>query len=207
MTKNLYKARTSIVLYLITMVTLAGCGEGQAIEQSDHVKMSGADSVASPKEAKDNEIKPSPLAAALGETDKMMLAQAETACKATDFKPFFEALLRSAQVRVRYFNGPIRTVKGSVDAADYHFPIQIMDYSYIVRGSAERGPNEWEYVKLEFNQAQDERYRVDWVRFDPGANGNDEGATPEDDREYGPRGYLLFYPTAECWTLVEEGVE
>lgn len=186
------------------ILCLTACGGSGSTPQTgqDQPELEEASEQSVPVKAPDI-----PKPAALSETDRLMLDQAKTACKNADFKQFFEAVLRAQPVRERYFPAPIQTASRKVAVSEYRFPIQIMDYSYIVAGSEQRGPNNWEYVKLEFNQAQDERYRVDWVRVDFGPNGDDEGATPEDDREYGPRGYLLFYPTKECWTLVEEGVE
>lgn len=142
----------------------------------------------------------------LTETDRIMLEQAEKACKRDDFKSFFEAVLRSKPVRLAYFTSPILTATGKQTADRYRLPIQMLDYNYVTSDSAPKDSGEREYVQLEFNQAQDERYRVDWVRIDFGKNGNDEGETPEDDKTYGPQGYLIFKPTTECWTLVEDGV-
>lgn len=144
---------------------------------------------------------------ALTETDRIMLKQAEAACQSDEFTSFFEAAVRSRQVRARYFASPIKTETWIRSVDSYSFPFEIMDHSYVVLGSAEKDSNDWQYVQLDFNQAQDERYRVDWVRINYGPNGNDAGATPEDDKLYGPRGYLIFKPTAECWALVEEGIE
>ncbi len=147
-----------------------------------------------------------PAPAALTETDRMMLEQAASACKNGEFKPFLEAALRSKPVRLRYFTKPVNTATGARPVESYSFPFQIMDYNYVTVGSVEKAPRAWEYVQLDINQAQDERVSVDWVRIDFGKNGNDEGETPEDDKTYGPRGQLLFYPTNECWTLLEDGI-
>lgn len=144
---------------------------------------------------------------ALTETDRIMLEQAERACKSDDFKSFLEAALRSKPVRLAYFTSPITTATGMQPVVRYSFPIQILDYNYVTSETAGIASGEREYVQLEFNQAQDERYRVDWVRIDFGKNGNDEGETPEDDKTYGPHGFLIFKPTTDCWTLVEDGVE
>jgi hypothetical protein len=46
----------------------------------------------------------------------------------------------------------------------------------------------------------------DWVRIDFGKNGNYEGETPEDDTTYAAHGQMLFYPTKECWALMENVV-
>jgi hypothetical protein len=147
-----------------------------------------------------------PTSAPLTETDKMMLEQAKGACKNGEVKSFLEAALRSKPVRLRYFTKPIKTATGIRTVESYSFPFQIMDYNYVTTESVEKAPGDWEYVQLDINQAQDERFRVDWVRIDFGKNGNDEGETPEDDKTYGPQGYLIFEPTADCWTLVEDGI-
>jgi hypothetical protein len=141
------------------------------------------------------------------ETDRLMLEQAAGACKGSEFNSFFEAAVRSKSVRTRYFTSPIKTGTGISSASSYHFPFQIMDYSYVTSDTVGKELRDWENVQLEFNQAQDERYRVDWVRINYGPNGDDEGETPDDDKTYGPRGYLIFKPTVECWALIEDGVE
>lgn len=208
---NLATAATSFVrivgLPLFALAVLAACTGAEPVHEKGQNGPDAAKATSAAKTATQPNDVPPAAEEPLSETDRLILDQAKTACKNSDFKQFFEAVLRSQPVRERYFSNPIQTASRKVAVSEYRFPIQIMDYSYIVAGSDLRGPNNWEYVKLEFNQAQDERYRVDWVRVDFGPNGDDEGATPEDDREYGPRSYLLFYPTKECWTLVEEGIE
>ena len=194
-------------LPLFALAVLTACTGAEPDPEKEQMGPDAAKATSAAKTATQSNDVASAAEEPLSETDRLMLDQAKTACKNADFKQFFEAVLRAQAVRERYFPAPIQTASRKVAVSEYRFPIQIMDYSYIVAGSEQRGPNNWEYVKLEFNQAQDERYRVDWVRVDFGPNGDDEGATPEDDREYGPRGYLLFYPTKECWTLVEDGVE
>lgn len=188
---------------LIATIGLAACSaagstDSEASMVRDAVKQKAAPAVKPPATSKP---------AALTETDRIMLEQAERACKSDDFKSFLEAALRSKPVRLAYFTSPIATATGMQSVVRYRFPIQILDYNYVTSDSAEKASGEREYVQLEFNQAQDERYRVDWVRIDFGKNGNDEGETPEDDKTYGPHGFLIFKPTTDCWTLVEDGVE
>lgn len=145
----------------------------------------------------------------LSDSDQIVLRLAADACKHRYFKQFFQAAVRSKEVRLRHFNTPIDTQAGKRTNDEYAFPFEMMDYSYVTASpagkSSQEREQEREYVHLEFNYAHDGRVRVDWVRVDFGKNGNDEGETPEDDREYGPRGYLLFYPTADCWTLSQDG--
>ncbi len=135
-------------------LSLGGCSEQPASAETA-AKQAAAEPAAPPPSAKAPARNSAP--APLSETDRMMLEQAKTACANADFKPFFEAALRTQAVRERYFTGPIATASGRKPASEYRFPIEIMDFSYIAAGSAARGPNKWEYVKLEFNQAQDER--------------------------------------------------
>lgn len=188
------------------MIILAACSAASKTET--HAKNSDAQSSNTPIEDVAEEPKPTPAKTPpmLTETDQLMLEQAQNACRNSDFKSFFEALLRSKPVRLRYFEKPITTETGIRSVDDYAFPFEIVDYNYVTSTSRRKGPAEWEYVKLEYNEAQDERYSVDWTRIDFGANGNDEGETPEDDKEYGPPGRLLFYPTNECWTLIEDNI-
>lgn len=205
------RAATSFVrmagLPLLASAFLAACAAAEPADESRRTGQDEAKASAVSKLGSGPDGLPPAAAEHLTETDALMLSQAEAACKASDFTAFFEAMLRSRAARLRYFEARIRTPEGLTDVGDYRFPIELIDQSFIIAGSAANGPDNWEYVKLEFNQAQDERYRVDWVRVDLGPNGDDEGATPEDDREYGKRGYLLFRPTTACWTLAEEGYE
>lgn len=203
-------ARAEWKLSLAAMIGVAGlaaCSQASAPQsQTGASAEQGAGNAAVQAAAVPAAQPTRPEPAALTETDTMMLEQAEGACKSGDFKPFFEAALRSRPVRLRYFTKPIKTAAGTRAAESYGFPFQIMDYNYVTAGSAAKASRDREYVQLEINQAQDERIRIDWVRIDFGTNGNDEGETPEDDKTYGPQGYLIFAPTADCWTLVEDGI-
>ncbi len=191
---------------LIATIGLAACSAAGSTDSEASMKR---DEVGAVKKKAAPAVKPPATSkpAALTETDRIMLEQAERACKSDDFKSFLEAALRSKPVRLAYFTSPIATKTGMQSAVRYNFPIQILDYNYVTSDSSGMTSGEREYVQVEFNQAQDERYRVDWVRVDFGKNGNDEGETPEDDKTYGPHGFLIFKPTTDCWTLVEDGVE
>jgi hypothetical protein len=149
---------------------------------------------------------------ALNDADRTMLEQAKVACKNDDFKSFFQAAIYSKPVRARYFTSSIKTGDGPQSGKNYSFPFEMMDTYFVTADSVNRAREDWENVVLDINQASDNRVRVDWVRIDYGPGGNDPGADDggaqlADDKEYGPRGYLLFYPTDICWALVEDGIE
>ena len=202
------KNKSKFVLSLAVLIGMAGltaCSVAGSPDSETPLKRDEANATKQTAQAPVNPPeKTEPVA--LTETDRIMLDQAESACKSDDFKPFLEAALRSKPVRLAYFTSPITTATGMQPVGRYNFPIQMLDYNYVTSETAGMASGEREYVQLEFNQAQDERYRVDWVRVDFGKNGNDEGETPEDDKTYGPQRYLIFKPTAKCWTLVEDGV-
>ncbi len=199
-------ARAKYGLGATLMIVLTACSVASKTETpAENLVVQGSDG---PLEDVADESKPSPAKAplALTATDRLMLEQAERSCKSGEVKSFLEAALRSKPVRLRYFIKPVKTAMGIRSVESYSFPFQIMDYNYVTAESVEKAPGDREYVQLDINQAQDERFRVDWIRIDFGKNGNDEGETPDDDKTYGPQGFLIFAPTAKCWTLVEDGV-
>jgi hypothetical protein len=143
----------------------------------------------------------------LNESDQRTLKQADLACKNRDFMSFFAAALRSHSVRRRYFTSPIKTAKGDQLVDSYSFPFQLVDTYYVSTDSLGRGPADWGNVILNVDQARGNRVRID---YGPGGNDpglDDGGAQLLNDKEYGPRGYLLFFPAKDCWTPVEEGVQ
>jgi hypothetical protein len=210
--KKVFRSLTMIALPLTAPVVLSACSGGSTPEKQAEAKARASDSEAATEIAGAPEASQPKSQPVLTETDSIMLKQAEKACRNSEFRSFFEATLRSKPVRERYFTTPIKTEQGERLADSYNFPFQIVDTYYVTTNTASRTPKDWEHAVLDINQASDNRVRVDWVRIDYGPGGNDEGADDggaqlADDKEYGPRGYLLFYPTHDCWELVKDGVE
>jgi len=143
------------------------------------------------------------------EHDRFWLEAAATACEDREFKSFFEAFVRSAAVRNRHLADPIAIIANgeSIELARklyVDFPIAMADYTFVSKASEHAGPNKQEYLHLTFNQSQNSRYRVDWVRIRYAGNGNDADGEAEIARTYGKPGFLIFEPTQTCWRLVED---
>jgi hypothetical protein len=132
-------------------------------------------------------------------------------CRPSDFRSFFEQLLRTSTFRKSHLAPIVQQRRGrvvrSIPRAQYNrLPITLMDNYYVTTQSAAGDPRNWEIVKLDINMAQDERVRVDWVRVKrDGRIEGDEGPRTKD-VEYGPRGYLIFAPAGACWQLTNDGV-
>ena len=146
----------------------------------------------------------------LTENDRNWIDQAANACKNREFKSLFEAFVRSAAVRDLYTADPITlSTKGEVRrlprARYFDFPIAMQDYRFISKNSEGAGPNV-ENVRLTFNQSQDDKHRIDWVRVRYGGVGNDAEGEAEIIGTYGLPGYLIFEPTDTCWRLIEDSV-
>lgn len=140
--------------------------------------------------------------------------QAEKACSARDLPGLFNAMTLSDAV-LREFLAPEVTVSEGdsvtrVAPADYDsLPIRLLDFSYVTRASFglwEADPEAGlDYVAVEFNQSQDDRWRVDWQQMSGPIL---EGASDvEQPRPVGASGYLLFYPTPSCWHMVQDHVD
>jgi hypothetical protein len=144
---------------------------------------------------------------------------AKTACAASDFKQFFEAYARSAEVRAEYTADTVSVArngqKSQIAGNEYRaFPIGMIDHSWVSSLSAMRlaeGIDKpFEYMDLEFNTASDNRVRVDYSRVDYAlgspSEGGDEVEAPNAKTRVGTPGYVIFYPTKDCWELVQDTV-
>ena len=161
----------------------------------------------------------------LSESDRLILEMAAGGCRAGNFKQFFQAFTRSEVVRARYTTKKVEFgVEGSAYQMparryldDRHFPLGIIDYYWMTRESAmlydmDDAPPPVEkvrYVELTFDTSSDNRQRVEWR---PGVFEKNLGRNLENLGDgigkliepSGPGGYLLFYPTADCWELVRD---
>lgn len=157
------------------------------------------------------------------ESDSIRLEMAEAACRQNDFRGFFTAFTGSWAVRDRYTadqvsfgqTGQSRRISRQTYANDDRYPVATMDYFYVTSESAAQfdrnggDAKSLRYVQVEINQAGDGRNRVDWL---PGIFEKDLTPPPRElgdglgdlVQETGSGGYLLFYPTATCWELVDD---
>lgn len=206
---------------LVLALLLAACGSpsaeaGQAVTQATATAAAPATAAAT---AATSKAKP------LSESDRLILEMAASGCRTGDFKQFFQAFTRSDVVRERY---TAKTVEFGTEGSAYqmpvrryiddgHYPLGIIDYSWMTRESAmlyemDDVPPPVEkvrYVQLIFETASDNRQRVEWL---PGVFEKNLGRNLEDLGDgigeliepRGPGGYLLFYPTKDCWELVSD---
>ncbi|MBU0825894.1 MAG: hypothetical protein KKA44_05440 [Alphaproteobacteria bacterium] len=158
------------------------------------------------------------------ESDRLFLEMAEGGCNAVDFPSFFKAFSGSWAVREKYTAAMVTqgmTGKSSAQPRGAYldrndFPIAPMDYEFVTAASAAAFENKpdasWRdlsYVRLEFNTANDNRRRVDWL---PGIFQKHQTPPPPELEEglgelvraTGGGGTLLFFPTETCWELVED---
>lgn len=150
------------------------------------------------------------------------LERANTACRAGDFRGFFDAFVRAETVR-SVFTAPtvVVTRYGADGRAPERsesprygfegFPIRVEDVYWRPAKSVSEA-SEDEYLQLEFDEGQSEVFAVSWtrVRYDGRTEGGDdlgEALAP-----YGlplqagrlPDGRLVFRPYQDCWRLVAD---
>ncbi len=143
----------------------------------------------------------------------MFLQNAELACKERSVDSFVEVFITSDAVRKAYTAKELTVVTNSASGQSVSkiagetydaFPLALFDFYYTTaQGIDENG---YTHVLIEKNQSSDNRLRVDWVRvtYDGNSDGGDDpGAIVESGAE---PGYLLFYPTDDCWELVQVDV-
>ncbi|MDR6833223.1 MULTISPECIES: hypothetical protein [unclassified Sphingopyxis] len=205
-------------LAALTLITLAACGApgGAAAADDDEMVPVAATVSAAPT---------APAPTAPDETDAIMLAAAGSACKAEDYKAFFDAMIASVAVRRTYSAAKIDVVRydaartpytaietKKIAASDYSdFPIKMVDHYRQSVVPARPGDTD-EHVILQFNQSQSNQISVEWTRvhYDGKSEGGDDlgQAVDLDGQPYdaGGRvdGQLLLYPTETCWQLVAD---
>jgi len=171
-------------------------------------------------------VRKSPSAAArLSESDRNQLSNAASACRASDARGFLTAFASSSAVRRKYSAPVIKysvtqtvptyrvLMQDRIPAARYSaFPIQMEDYYYKSAHPIRPG-DRGEYIEFELNQSQNDQISVEWTRvhYDGNSDGGDDlgNAFTLDGKPYkaggmNSDGQLLFYPTADCWQLVED---
>jgi hypothetical protein len=141
---------------------------------------------------------------------------ATTACAAGDFPRFFEAFAKSAEVREEYTAANVTMttgkIKRTIRGSDYRaFPIGMIDNSWVSSLSAMRlaeGIDKpFEYMSVKFNTSSNNRVRIDYTQvtyaLGSPSEGGDDVETPNKATPVGKPGYVIFYPTKDCWELVQ----
>lgn len=154
--------------------------------------------------------------------DPLALDRAAAACRAGDFKSFFDFFVRADTVR-QVFTAPTvvvtrywtdgRPPERSETPGDAFrsFPIRVEDVYWRPAASVTEA-SEDEYLLLEFDESQGEVFAVSWtrVRYDGGTDGGDDlgnallpDGTPHQIVSL-PDGKLVFRPFEDCWQLVAD---
>ena len=134
-------------------------------------------------------------------------AQAKRACKSGEFEMFLEAFIRSENVQKQYTANIVKVTRSGktrrIKRRDYGpVPIEMMDYHFIVRGSADVASGSVP-LKVETQPYGKGGYRLDWIR----ATYNDLGegdSLGEIISTEGPPGYLIFKKNYNCWELTND---
>ena len=134
-------------------------------------------------------------------------AQAKRACKSGEFEMFLEAFIRSENVQKQYTANIVKVTRSGktrrIKRRDYGpVPIEMMDYHFIVRGSADVASGSVP-LKVETQPYGKGGYRLDWIR----ATYNDLGegdSLGEIISTEGPPGYLIFKKNYNCWELAND---
>lgn len=216
--------RRRLSLAALALFAVAACGTeasgsadaaaGAAVPEAGRSAADGAGAAAPKVQA----------ARTMTESDRLFLEMADGACNAVDFASFFKAFSGSWAVREKYsaatvtygMTGKSRAVPRSEYLGLDDFPVAPMDYDFVTAESAaafgSKPDESWRdlsYVQLEFNTANDNRRRVDWL---PGIFQKHQTPPPPELEEglgelvraTGGGGTLLFFPTETCWELVED---
>jgi hypothetical protein len=212
---------TGVVAALLLLSGTACGKEAAATRAADSPEAPPVSKAARTPDAADGATPP---ARTMTESDRLFLEMADGACNAVDFPSFFRAFSGSWAVRDKYTAATVTHGVTGKSAAQPRrsyldrnvFPIAPMDYEFVTAESAarfERKPEaSWRdlsYVQLEFNTANDNRHRIDWL---PGIFQKHQTPPPPELEEglgelvraTGGGGTLLFFPTTTCWELVED---
>ena len=211
-------ASTPLLFVLMTSLATIGACSSESVEQGQYqsnvAELKKRQDDAKPKNGTPNTAGTDGAHDApqrvVTKNDRYWIDEAAKACKNREFKSLFVAFVRSAAVRERYTADPITlSTKGKVRqsprARYFDFPVAMKDYTFISKNSEGAEPNV-EYVRLTFNQSQNDKHRIDWVRVRYGGIGNDAEGEAEIIGTYGLPGYLIFEPTVSCWRLIEDSV-
>jgi len=218
------RRRLSVAALALFAVTACGSEAAGTTDAADSAAPTAAPQTDRAADGAGAAAPKSQTARVMTESDRLFLEMADRACNAVDFESFFKAYSGSWAVRAKYTaatvtHGPTGKSRAEPRAAyldQNAFPIAPMDYDFVTAESAaafETRPDaSWRdlsYVQLEFNTANDNRRRVDWL---PGIFQKHQTPPPPELEEglgelvraTGGGGTLLFFPTEACWELVED---
>jgi len=213
------RTRALTLSLLLPVFVLGACNNSQAssTEAPQPPQLAQNASTAASKRA------PAPTQT-LSESDRILLDMASNACKANDYRTFFDAFVKSKAVRQKYSAAKVQYAvlgsqgavvsKQSFDSADYpNFPVRMEDYAYRPVKPTRAGDAS-EYLDLEFNQSQNNDISVEWSRihYVGPPTGEEDLGTPVDasgkpipnGTHPDAEGQLLFRPTADCWEFSED---
>lgn len=151
------------------------------------------------------------------EIDSNLLKSTKAACNTSDAAGFINQLGYSRELAAKYFAKEITIAeytKGSkgepkirkIKAANYIFPISLLDFMWVQTGSFERGNTK--YLAIEINQSGNNQISVDYQTLPkaPSEDGDgDTSASSAIDYEL-PYSTILFQPKGNCWELTEVDV-
>lgn len=151
------------------------------------------------------------------EIDPSLLKSTKAACNTSDAAGFINQLAYSRELAAKYFAKEITIAeytKGSssepkirkIKAANYIFPISLLDFMWVQTGSYERGNTK--YLAIEINQSGNNQIAVDYQTLPkaPSEDGDgDTSARSAIDYEL-PYSTILFQPKGNCWELTEVDV-
>jgi len=213
------RTRALALCLLLPVSVLGACNNSQAssAETPQPAQLAQNTGIASSKRA------PAPTQT-LSESDRILLDMASNACKANDYRTFFDSFVKSKAVRQKYSAATVQYAvlgsqgavisKQSFDGAGYpNFPVRMEDYSYRPIKPA-RASDTNEYLDLQFNQSQNNDISIEWSRihYVGPPTGEEDLGTPTDvngkpipnGTHPDAEGQLLFRPTADCWEFSED---
>lgn len=212
------------VAALATVALLSGCGEPAGYGSAGGPARAATVPAADPSgmDSAGTEPRGTAAAGARSSDDDPALERAVAACRAGDFRGFFDAFVRAENVRnvftaptvvVTRYGADGRTPERS-ETPRYGFkgfPIRVEDvYWRPARSVFEAGEDE--YLQLEFDESQSGVFAVSWtrVRYDGRSEGGDDlgAALTPDGVPFQPGGLpdgrLVFRPHQDCWLLVAD---
>ncbi len=148
------------------------------------------------------------------EIDSSLLKSVKAACDHSDAAGFINQLGYSRELAAKYFAKEISISEytmGSnaepmvrkVKAANYIFPISLLDFMWVKTGSYERGNTK--YLAIEINQSSNNQIALEYQELPkaPSEDGDgDTSARSTIDFDL-PHSTILFQPKGNCWELTD----
>lgn len=148
------------------------------------------------------------------EIDSSLLKSVKAACDHSDADGFINQLGYSRELAAKYFAKEITIAeytKGSsgepnvrkVKAANYIFPISLLDFMWVQTGSYERGNTK--YLAIEINQSGNNQIALEYQVLPKAPSEDGDGDTSARSTiDYDlPYSTILFQPKGNCWELTD----